>query len=340
MERQTLINEVRETLAKSGFYVSDECSALSFDFVSRRDNLLLLVKVLVNVDSFSRSAANELKTLSTFLEGSSIIVGKKTGSGEIEEDVIYLRHGIPIISAKTLENTLLEGSPPFVYAAPGGFYVNIDGGVIKKMREKRKISLGILSEIAGVSRRAIQMYEDGMSAMVDVASRLEESLDESIVLPLDLFSYTSDDEKTFQDEQGSLPRRDAAQFPERMNKNSFFSYNELTIKAFDDFEKDVFTMLNRIGYRVVPVMKCPFNALTKDKKTLILTGVEKYNKRLAKKAGAVMNISKVTEKHSVFFVKSSEKQNLCGVPLIKISELKKADDPESIVQLILERKKG
>ncbi len=313
MERQTLINEVRETLSKSGFYVSDECSALSFDFVSRRDNLLLLVKVLINVDSFSRSAANELKTLAKFLEASSIIVGKKTGSGEIEDDVIYLRHGIPIISAKTLENTLLEGIPPFVYAAPGGFYVNIDGDMIKKMRGKRKISLGILAEIAGVSRRAIQMYEDGMSAMVDAASRLEEFLDESIILPLDPFVY-GHDEETFSE--------------------------KLTIKGFDDFEKNVFTMLNRIGYKVVPVMKCPFNALTKDKKTLILTGVEKYDKQLIKKAGAVMNISKVTEKHSVFFVKSSEKQNLGGVPLIKISELKKADDPESIVELILERKKG
>ena len=308
MERQTLINEVRETLSKSGFYVSDECSALSFDFVSRRDNLLLLVKVLINVDSFSKSAANELKTLSTFLEGSSIIVGKKTGSGEIEEDVIYLRHGIPIISAKTLENTLLEGIPPFVYAAPGGFYVNIDGDMIKKMREKRKISLGIMAEIAGVSRRAIQMYEVGMSAMVDAASRLEEFLGESIILPLDLFSYTSDDEETFSDEQSLSSHKKVSQFRDRVNGKSFFPFNEkLAIKGFDDFEKNVFTMLNRIGYKVVPVMKCPFNALTKDKKTLILTGIEKYDKQLIKKAGVVMNISKVTEKHSVFFVKSSEK---------------------------------
>lgn len=311
MERQTLITEARETLAKSGFYVSGLCNATCFDFVSRRDNLLLLVKVLINVDSFSKSAAKELKTLAKFLEASPLLLGKKSGSGEIEDDVIYLRHEIPIISKKTLDNLLLEGVPPLVYAAHGGFYVNIDGDMIKRMRGKKEISLGMLAEIAGVSRRAIQMYEEGMSTMIDVASRLEDFFGESIALPLDPFSYTS----------------------------GVMDEERLSIKEFGDFEKDVFIMLNRIGYRVVPVMKCPFNALTKDKKTLILTGVEKCDKMLIKKARIVTNISKVTEKHSVFFVKSSEKQNLEGVPLIKISELKKVSEPESVVQLILERKK-
>jgi len=312
VERQTLINEVRDTLAKSGFYVSGECNALCFDFISRRDNLLLLVKVLINIDSFSRTAANELKTLAKFLEASPLLIGEKSGGGEIEDDVIYLRHGVPIISRGTFNNLFLEGVPPLAYASPGGFYVKLDPDVIREAREKKKISLGTLAEIAGVSRRAIQMYEEGMSAMVDVAVRLEKFFGEPVVLPLDPFSYASE-----------TPDNEKIDFD-----------------AFEDFEKNVFIKLSEIGYRVVPILRCPFNALTKDKKTLILTGVERYDMSLIKKAHIVTNISKVTEKHSVFFVGHSEKQNLEGTPLISVDELEKINDPEKVVELILERKKG
>ena len=311
MERQTLINGIRETLAKSGFYVSGSCNAVSFDIISRRDNTLLIIKVLTNVDAFSKPVANELKTLTKFLEASPLLIGEKSGAGEIEDDVIYLRHGVPIISKGTFDNLFLEGVPPLMYASPGGFYVRLDTDVIRMAREKKKISLGTLAEIAGVSRRAIQMYEEGMSAMVDVAVRLENFLGEPVVLPIDPFSY-------------------ASEIPDE----------EIEFDMFEDFEKNVFAKLNEIGYRVVPILKCPFNALTKDKKTLILTGVERYDMSLVKKAHIVTNLSKVTEKHSVFFVDYSEKQNLEGTPLINISELKKINDPEKIVELILERKKG
>ncbi|MBU4189514.1 MAG: transcriptional regulator [Candidatus Thermoplasmatota archaeon] len=312
VERQTLINGVRETLAKSGFYVSGPCNAVSFDIISRRDNTLLIIKVLTNVDAFSKPVANELKTLTKFLEASPLLIGEKSGAGEIEDDVIYLRHGVPIISKGTFDNLFLEGTPPLMYASPGGFYVRLDTDMIRRVREKKKISLGTLAEIAGVSRRAIQMYEEGMSAMVDVAVRLENFLGEPVVLPIDPFSYASETPDT----------------------------EEMEFDMFEDFEKNVFAKLNEIGYRVVPIMRCPFNALTKDKKTLILTGIGRYDKPLLKKAEIVTNLSRVTEKHSVFFVEHSEKQNLEGTPLISISELKKINDPEKIVELILERKKG
>jgi len=273
--------------------------------------MLLIIKVLTNVDAFSKPVANELKTLTKFLEASPLLIGEKSGAGEIEDDVIYLRHGVPIISKGTFDNLFLGGVPPLMYASPGGFYVRLDTDIIRMAREKKKISLGTLAEIAGVSRRAIQMYEEGMSAMIDVAVRLENFLGEPVVLPIDPFSY-------------------ASETPDE----------EIEFDMFEDFEKNVFAKLNEIGYRVVPILRCPFNALTKDKKTLILTGVERYAMSLVKKAHIVTNLSKVTEKHSVFFVDYSEKQNLEGTPLISIGELKKINDPEKIVELILERKKG
>jgi len=52
-------------------------------------------------------------------------------------------------------------------------------------RELDKAPLGQVADVAGVSRRAISMYEEGMSAMVEVAERLEAFFDEALVEPAD-----------------------------------------------------------------------------------------------------------------------------------------------------------
>ena len=96
--------------------------------------------------------------------------------------------------------------------------------------------------------------------------------------------------------------------------------------------------MNLLGYRILSTKRSPFDALTKDSKTLILTSFERNDGMLAKKAKVVTNISKVVEKHSVIFVEKSRRKNLEGTPLIDKKELKNIDDSEGIIELILERK--
>ena len=47
----------------------------------------------------------------------------------------------------------------------------------------------VLADVAGVSRRTIQMYESGMGAMIDAALRLEEYLDTEIIETVNPFEY-------------------------------------------------------------------------------------------------------------------------------------------------------
>ncbi len=194
MGRRQLVDEVRDLLAKTGFYLSErhDRRGLSFDVVARRDDLLLLLKILQNVDAFSRSNAEELRLIATTLSGSPIVIGERSGSGSLEEGVIYSRFGVPIVSKQTFVDLFEEGVPPFMFSAPGGLYVRLDAEVLRTAREERGISLGALAEVAGVSRRTIQMYMDGMSATVDIALRLEEFLGESLVVPVDPFAYTKE----------------------------------------------------------------------------------------------------------------------------------------------------
>ena len=92
------------------------------------------------------------------------------------------------MSYTTLHDYLVEGVPSLIYAAPGGLYVNIDGDTLKTLRTQRNVSLGTLANVAGVSRKAIRMYEAGMGAKVEIAVKLEKFFDEPLVRPADMFT--------------------------------------------------------------------------------------------------------------------------------------------------------
>lgn len=313
VRREELLTRLRETLAKAGFFISDphNIRSISFDIIARRDKELLIIKALSNIDSLSGDDAEELRILATTLGGSPMVIGLHSSSAKLDHGILYSRFGIPIISEATFHEHMLEGVPPFVYAAPGGLYVRLDGELLRKIREDRNISLGMLAEIAGVSRKAIQMYENGMGAMVEIAAKLEEFLNEPIVVPLNPFAYTLEVAKT--------------------------------LRTFDDFKglnRDVFEMLKEIGYSVTPTIRCPFDALASEQDVLLLTGIEEDMKMMARKARVVGNISRVTEKKSVIFVKQeTSAESIEGTPLITKDELRRADDADDVLELILKREK-
>src|SRR3989454_3775045 len=275
VNRDRLLEDVRKILAKTGFFLSEETNTrgLSFDAVARRDEVLLLVKVLLNVDAFSKASAEELKMIATTLKGAPLLIGERSGAGPLEDGVIYSRSGVPILSRHTFKDFFEEGVPPFIFSAPGGLYVKLDGEALRRAREAKQISLGALAEVAGVSRRAIQMYLDGMSATIDIALRLEEFLGEPLVVPMDPFLYSSrvaDLLTGFED--------------------------------FERFERDVFRRLARLGYDVLPTVKCPFEAFTKDREIVLLTGVTSARERAHEKASIVSNLARIVERHSVLLV--------------------------------------
>lgn len=306
-----MIARVREVLARAGFYVSKPLNmrSISFDIVARRDRTLLIIKILSNVDAFNKENAEEMKTLAEALQASPIMIGERTGSGDIEEGIVYTRFNVPIINMQTLSDYMLEGVPPFIFAAPGGLYVKLDSQVLKEIREERGISLGNLAEVAGVSRRTIQMYEGGMGAMIEVALRLEDFLRVPLVMPVDPFEYEPED------------------------RSRFFE-----LKAPDEFSKQVFERLVALGYAVVPTSKAPFEALAKDQRVLILTGLGQDESKLVEKAKAVSDLSKVTEHRSVIFIERvRSRDHIEGTALVGRDELRKMGETEKLFDLVTKR---
>jgi putative transcriptional regulator len=311
VSRDDLINTTRAILAKAGFDVSSALNlrSICFDVVARKDERLLIIKVLSNIDALSRDAAEEMKTLAEALRASPILVGESSSSGPLETGTVYTRFKIPIISNETLADHLIEEVPPFIFAAPGGLYVRLDRDILRDARESKGVSLGTLAETAGVSRRTIQMYEAGMGAMIDAAIRLEEFLNVPIIEPIDPFEYKC--EKRPED------------------------------REMHDGERTASEALNRlldIGFAITPVSKSPFEAITRGSRTVIFTGLDQEEGKLIQKAVAASEISRVTGRHSLIIVgKKRSTDNIDSTAVVTDEELKKIDDSDVLTDLVLSR---
>lgn len=314
MAREDLINTTRAILAKAGYDISAPLALRSvcFDVVAKRDKDLLIIKILSNVDAFSRDNAEEMKILADALSASPLLVGERSSSGELEAGIVYSRFNIPILSNETLADHLLEEVPPFIFAAPGGLYVKLNNDLLKAIREDRGISLGTLAEVAGVSRRTIQMYESGMGAMIDAAIRLEEYLDVPIIEPVNPFEYKSDSRTGKYEIQGNDRRTDSI----------------------------ILNHLLDIGYSVTPVNKSPFEALSRDKDMIIVTSLDTDRESLQRKAIAASDISRISGTPSVIIVEN--RRGLDGLRFTAVvtkDEVEDLEDKNQLTDIVMSRSK-
>jgi putative transcriptional regulator len=316
MNKELLINEAVSILGKAGFIISERCDTRprSFDIAARRNNLLLLIKIISNIDGLNEETTKEMQFLSRHLHGYPIVIGEKTRDHSLEGGVVYFRYGIPAINISTMQDYFVEEMPPLIYAEHGGLYVNLDGFILKQERIKKNISLGALASLLGVSRRTISKYEDGeMAASVDVAIKLEEVLDKGFTVSVDIFEklHSNDSQK-----------------------------QETAVKQYSN----VFSILENMGFDVMPISQAPFDAVSqtsnrRDENSTILTGVGEYTRTIVKKAHLMSSISEVAGTQSLLIVHGvSKTKNIEKTVLIDDKELKKFDDKDDFIDLLQERR--
>ncbi len=328
--RDQAIDELREMLERSGFYVAvtHGIRPSSFDLAARRDSLFLLVKVLKNIDAFDADEAERLRRLSELFPAVGLVVGRTSGASELEPGVVYMRYGIPIIATETLRDYVEKGLPPFLVSSPGGIYARIDGKRLRQLREERGLSLGALAEIARVSRRTIQLYEDGGGAEVDVVERIETWLDEPIVVPFDLFEPPSVESGAGSGE--SEPPRDGAGAPRRSE----------WVSTGDPLRDRVLRQLGGLGLQVVVTTRAPFDAFSRTPDSdpeILLTGIGTL-RAAHHRAPILQGIARVAEGHAMFVVREDRtRASLEGLPILSMGELQRHRDPEALLEILIER---
>ncbi|ELY93788.1 hypothetical protein C483_03894 [Natrialba hulunbeirensis JCM 10989] len=314
MSRSALVGNVTAMLEDAGFVVSDRCAIRpkSFDIAARRGEDLLLVKILGNIDAFNEATGHEMRRLGTYLQATPLVLGLRSRDEDLKPDVVYFRHGVPVLSPDTAYNLFIEDVPPLIYAAPGGLYVNIDGDLLADEREDRDWSLGQLATELGVSRRTVSKYEDGMNASVEVAMALEDLFNEPLTSPVDVLEGADDVHET----------DDTPDDPEA-----------------DPDDKQVVAVLTRAGYSVHPTIRSPFKAISKDEddSEVVLTGHSEFTKAAEKRARIMSSIGQVTRTRSVYVVDRAKQESVDGTALVEREELENLRDTDELRDVIRER---
>ncbi len=311
-ERESLLLQVLDVMERENFEISEMCTSSGgcFDIFARRNVLLLLLKVLKNIDSINEGHAREISSIGNMLCASPIIVGEKTRNFEMEDGVVYGRYDIPAVTVDTFEDIMLEGALPMIFTTHGGYYVRVDGGLLRKIRMEREISLGEVAENIGVSRRSVQKYENEDKCMtLKTARRLEDFLDESLARPINLFF---------------IPKM--GDFGDELQ---------------GEFERDALETLMEIGFEVYPIKKAPFNALTKEEGSVMITKLTKMSPIGISKSAKIIKSISDTAKTEAFFVMDAHakfRKNIHGIPAIKRDELERIDDSDELIDVLKDRK--
>ncbi len=315
MSRSALVGNVTAMLEDAGFVVSDRCAIRpkSFDIAARRGEDLLLVKILGNIDAFNEATGHEMRRLGTYLNATPMVIGLRSRDEDLKPDVVYFRHGVPVLSPDTAYNLFIEGVPPLIYAAPGGLYVNIDGDLLADERQDKEWSLGQLASELGVSRRTVSKYEDGMNASVEVAMELEDLFDAPLTSPVDVLEGADEVHET----EATPDDPDA-----------------------DPDDEQVVAVLTRAGYSVHPTLRSPFKAVSQDEdddEGIVLTGHSKFTKAAEKRARIMSSIGQVTHTRSVYVVDRAKQEAVDGTALVEREELEDLHDAAELRKVIRER---
>jgi len=322
MTKEVLIHQIIDVLARAGFALSDRCNIRprSFDVAARKDDTLLLCKVLFNIDGLNEETAREMKYLAEYLGGSAIVVGAKTRDQMLEDSVVYMRYDILALNVQTLHDYFVENVRPLVSAAPGGLYVSIEGDLLKKARIDHSMSLGTLASMVGVSRRTISKYEEeGMDASIDVVIQLEDIFGVELAKPIDILKSCGSRKprKKTEPEQKEPKAKPSKLLPEDLILNT----------------------ISMLGYDVLPTAQAPFKAISRDKSSVILTGVSEFNTTVIKRAHLMSSISFITETQSVFIINGRSKlKSVENTVLIDMKELDRISDSQELLDFIEERK--
>jgi putative transcriptional regulator len=262
-----------------------------------------------------------MKYLAEYLGGSAIVVGAKTRDQMLEDSVVYMRYDILALSVQTLHDYFVENVRPLVSAAPGGLYVSIEGDLLKKSRTNHSMSLGILASMVGVSRRTISKYEEeGMDASIDVVLQLEDIFGVELAKPIDILKScrSRKPRKKTEPEQEEPPKA----------KSSTLLPEDLILNT-----------ISMLGYDVLPTAQAPFKAISRDKSSVILTGVSEFNTTVIKRAHLMSSISCITETQSVFIINGRSKlKSVENTVLIEKKELDTISDSQELLDFIEERK--
>jgi putative transcriptional regulator len=265
-----------------------------FDIVAKKD-LLILLKVLLNVDAFQKEQAKNLKIISNNLDGYPMLIGVQTNREKLKTGIVYERFEMPTLSVETFEKLICNKIFPRIYRDKGGLYVEIDSEVLKDARKGKSLTQRELAEAVGINKKVIYEHEKKQLRMLlDIAEKLERILNEKIIKSVEIFKRY---------EEHGQPK--------------------------DLLEKNIGRNLEKIGFKTDFVKQSPLDVFAKEK-ALIISDIEIDKRKMKKRAADLKEFIDVVKRPALLITEKTKKEELLGIPLIERKELENIEKKDLI----------
>jgi len=300
---------VEALLKESGFAVSQICESRPscFDFAARKDENLILLRAQKDIDSISPSDSAELREISRSTSAASLFISDNARGKPLEEDTVYSRYNVSVVTRGTFENIVSHKSYPLIQAGPGGYYVEIDGPAIRRRRQELGLSVGKIAEMSAVSRRTVYGYEQGMAkASVSAAYNLMSSLGIPVARPINVYERSTKQRKCLL----------------LMTARRVIARNKLLMKIFQKFDH----------FGISTYRKAPFDFVitVPQSKMKIIGGVaNSAEPNLDLRANEILSLCRVVEVHPILITDGQKLSR--NVPCIQSDELSNLKNPQDLI---------
>lgn len=284
--RETERAEISGILRLAGFDISVPCYSRPscFDFVARRHDSLVLLKVQSDVSTLDCRDARDLERISGSVLSSVLLISNKGREKPLEDDTVYSRYSISAITPRTLENFVLHNTYPLMQANPGGCYVEIDCEILRRRRQELGLSIGKLAQTVGVSRRTLYGYEQRMAkASVQTAYNLVWALGVPVARPVDLLHK----------------RKLSARCQFLARARNILQKNKILFRIFKRFA----------GCHLTAVEKAPFDfvlTIPEEKMPIIGGLAVGQEKGLDRRVAEILSVSRIVRAHSILLTEGHD----------------------------------
>jgi len=302
MMKSELVSRVLGILHDAGFRTSDCSNTRScFDILTKRQRILL-IKVLSNIEGFSRINSIELGNIAELIDAIPLVIGERMKSARLSSGVIYARYCIHAISPETLEN-IINDQMPFIYSVRGNYCVKIDSELLNRLRRSLGLTQEELAAELGVSKQSIHRYENSGRISVEIAERLMDLLQEEIRIP------------------GSIVDEEIQPMADEILERNLTSLKRTVLKEFRD-----------IGL-TSQATNAPFDifALETSHEDRILSIVSDDGRRIGMKVRMLTEASDIIGGYKVCI---SNRRQDADILIMKPKELAEVKDAEELIQIL------
>ncbi len=318
-------DQVINILEGHNFSVCDCIGARScFDIFAKREKIFL-IKILMNIEGFTKESAVQLKLAAFSLSAVPMIIAKRMKNANLRDGVIYTRYNINAFTPRTLE-IMLEENTPLIYSVRGDYVVDVGCELLKNLRSDVKMTMQDLADELKISKQSIYRYEHTGIIPLNIVSKIVEFFNNFDESDIEFKNPIFDREIEIEIEGSGIKKQDD---DDAANKQEPAHGN------LSDLMKEVINEFKNMGCSTTQV-NAPFDILVKGEKQneeLIFTVVSKDPRTIKKKIKIVTEISDMAKGYKVCV---SEKRQNIDIVFIRPDELKEIHNSRELIKLLLE----